>query len=716
MAKRIADDQITRENIHDENSDDEINGGVAKPAMASSDVMSRRKIAMPKRKMAFTNKSSAATSESSFANAFSFAKKPALNGSKEKEEKLTALNLQFKDKIVNSVKTDPCVNLSTLFAKYESYMSSINGVILPSTTNAAPIIKEKPVIPEKTPTVFMAPTLQNTNVEPEDDESSSSDEEVETKVEGPSFTIGSNPIKSDSVFSFGKKKEEKPKDDSDSESDIEIKGPEFTFSGAVKSDVFKFSGKTASTEAKKPVFGQINDSSSNNANETANETKSTPSFTFGTTKKVEAENKINATGAKPSFGIGADAKTNPPVPAFAFGATPISSSQNGPSLFPNTANTNDTTTGTNKPGFTFGVKPLTTDGNEKEPEKPVFTFGNKPQQPAETEPNKPKFAFGKPAPISEGIKEPTTKPSFTFGSKKETNDSTAKPSFTFGVNKESSDKKEEESTTNAVPIFGSTNPEKPKFDFSAKSSKGNNNEDKVKGTDAFKTPSFSFGASTTTATAPSFSFGKPAQANPFAPTAAPNTASSSEKASVPSGGFKFSLPFQQNNSGKESTEKTDDSAATTQLQNATEEDKQETTDVASGDGDKDAKDSSVPMQNGEENEDATFTQRAKLMVFNAETKTYDSRGVGEMKVLQKKDDKSKARLLCRSDGMGNVLLNTNIVKSFQYVPLTTDNENLIKTPVVDSDGKLVTYIVKFKMKADGRAFIKAISDCQKDLE
>lgn len=732
MAKRIADDQITRETLHDENSDNEANPGVPKPTVASSDVMSRRKIAMPKRKMAFTNRGSAATSESSFANSFSFAKKPTQSESNEKEEKLKALNLQFKDKIVSTVKADPCVNLSTLFAKYETYMNSINGVNLPSTTNTAPIIKEKPVIPEKTPTISITPTLQNDKAEPESGESSSEDEEVETKVEGPSFTIASNPIKSDSVFSFGKKKEGKPKDDSDSESDIEIKGPEFTFSGAVKSDIFKFNEKATSTEAKKPLFEQDNGATSEKAAEKEEKTKSTPSFTFGVTKQPETEDKTKNTGAKLSFGIGADTNTNPPKSAFSFGTTPIPSNQNGPSLFGNTAAANKISTDTNKPSFTFGTKPLQTDSSDKSVEIPAFTFGTKPQQASDAEPTKPKFTFGVPAPSPEAAKEHTSKPSFTFGINKETENSGTKSSFTFGVNELSSGKKEEGSITKPLATFGSTDTEKPKFtfgttitpketerpkfDFSVKSSENNSNEDKAKDTDTVRTPSFSFGASTKTTAAPSFSFGKPAQPNPFAPTSVPSTASSSEIANVPSGGFKFSLPFQQNNSTDSFSEKNEGLAPAKETQTITEEKKQESAATVSGEGEIDVKESSASMQNGEEDENATFMQRAKLMIFNTETKAYDSRGVGEMKVLQKKDDKSKARLLCRSDGMGNVLLNTNIVKSFQYVPLTADNENLVKTPVIDSDGKLITYIVKFKMKADGRAFIKAISDCQKDLE
>lgn len=123
----------------------------------------------------------------------------------------------------------------------------------------------------------------------------------------------------------------------------------------------------------------------------------------------------------------------------------------------------------------------------------------------------------------------------------------------------------------------------------------------------------------------------------------------------------------------------------------------------------------MDLQNGEEGENALFSQRSKLMIFNTETKAYDSRGVGEMKLLQSNEDKSKIRFLCRSDGMGNILLNTRVVKDFSYTPLTAENENLVKIPTIEADNKLVTYVVKFKQKADGRQFVKAIEDVKKDM-
>ena len=765
--------QITREDLP-EGSDDEGTGSLPVVETASADVMSRRKIAMPRRKMAFAgNTSGAAKAESSFANAFNFAKKTTTNDVDETPAKIKALNIQFSKKITECIEKDAFVDLSVTFDKYKEYMSSITkkniistpAIATPVPASTLPVSAAKPLPPINVPAPKVAaPVATN------DSSSSSDDEDAETKIEGPAFTLASKPITGDSVFSFGKKKAEKPKDDSDSESDIEIKGPAFTFSGAVKSDVFKFNGKTAEVTAKTAPVAVA--PSTDNA-------KPALSFNFGTPAASEKKDSPE-TAPKPAFSFGAGSTTTPAAsakPSFQFGNAPVvtPTETKAPALFgTSTTKSTESPADTKKPSFTFGAKQddapksafsfnsgSTTGKEADEPKKPSFVFGaattpsNNTQdketaapvsafglgaktpdddtkgkesakpvtfglsgstdsaksafsfgaKPESTEPTKPSFAFG-------------SKPSFAFGSKPSATDATdrsaSKPSFTFGLNKDSETPKPfsagaataSSSDEPKKPVFAFGAPagaaakkdDKPAFNFGVKPSAADDTKETTITENTTEKPTFNFGASTAASTAPSFSFGKPADSNPF-------TKSASEKSSVPSGGFKFSLPFGQK----------DNDTPTTPATSATP--KVEPTPTAATEttaGEKE--ETPVNMQNGEEDENAVFTQRAKLMVFNTESKAYDSRGVGEMKVLQKKDDNSKVRLLCRSDGMGNILLNTSIVKSFQYVPLTAENENLVKTPVIDSDGKLTTYIVKFKTKADGRGFVKAIEDCKKALE
>lgn len=320
-----------------------------------------------------------------------------------------------------------------------------------------------------------------------------------------------------------------------------------------------------------------------------------------------------------------------------------------------------------KPAFTFG------NGSdaEKTQEKPAFTFGASTSNAS----GKPSFTFEKPQ------EEKKDKPKFDFSFNSASKDNSAengasKPSFSFkfGAGKENKDDKAEKSSVPSFSFGSSGKKEEPKKDVM---------------------PAFTFGSSNSS-TAPSFTFGKP--------TANDNNTSESSK---PSNGFKFSLPFGQKpvEQAPAALESANDNK-TTAPEPASEEQKE---DVKLEDS------KPMDLQNGEEGENPLFTQRSKLMIFNSETKAYDSRGVGEMKLLQSNEDKSKVRFLCRSDGMGNILLNTRVVKDFSYSPLTAENENLVKIPTIEADNKLVTYVVKFKQKADGRQFVKAIEDVKKDM-
>lgn len=599
MAKRFADSQMTRETFKEDDSDGD-NGATSSHKLASAAVMNKRRIAMPKKRTA--EFSSQSVDNDSFTKPHNepqlfngtFNSHGGNTSSKNDDEnaKLKALNLQFRDKIVDFVEKDGFADLRPVLDKYKTYMESIKN-------SPKPVQTPKPPFPSFNITPNASANSEGAlePLEIEDEKLTSSEEEKEAKVEGPTFTLKSKPTTSDSVFSFGAKKNDSDSDgDNDSDS-IEIKGPQFTFSGTVKSDVFKLK---AFNEKEKED------------------------------KKVEAEEVIGTNSS-------------------------ITDASDGPSV--NSA----------KPAFSFGN--LSTSAEIKD--KPTFTFGSTNSKPND----QPSFSFG-----HQENKEPKPSSSFNFtapSANTTTNDTAsdaAKPSFSFKFGGAQSEQKDKQS-----------NPVKPAFSFSSVVA---NNENK-EGTK----PAFSFGSSNSSA-APSFTFGKSAS----------STKDTNETNSNSSNGFKFSLPF-----GQRPSEATDSLAPSTG-------DKAENTitDVTESQEDQEAS-TPLDLQNGEENETPLFTQRSKLMLFNTETQSYDSKGVGEMKLLQRKDDKSKVRLLCRSDGMGNILLNTTIVKTFTYSPLAAENENLIKIPTVDAEGKLVTYVVKFKQKSDGRQLIKSIEDAKKDM-
>ena len=747
MSKRGAGAQITREALEYGNSDDD-EQSLRDFGIASTAVMSKRKIAMPKRKMAFPAPVHDA-GESKMASTFGFTNKPAIGSNTsygstsldDKSAKLKALNNQFTAKISEVLQKDPMADVTPMFAKYNKYIKFINGI----TTNDTVIASDKPKsTPTDTANVFkpsfpaMKPMQyggisQSAPIEIEDadessEESSSDDEKEkkEIKVEGPKFSLQSKPTIKDSVFAFGAaltKKVEAEKDSDDSEDEVEIKGPQFTFAGSVKSDIFKLkenSNIEKKEESPKPsfFFGTKPTGTKESKNKVIENPFTSPSSTFAETSKpafsfsakpATAELKSDS---KPSFSFGKQVTTEdkPAAPSFCFGTTSVST------------RTDESTEKSSKPsgGFSFGISSTKKDDEVTETSKPSggFTFGlgssstKSSTEPETTTKISAGFSFSRSIPEETTSAADSAKPSSGFSfdiSKPEVpstnNDSTkpeapstdndsTKPSggFSFGTSN-STESKESEKKPDFSFKFGETpgqkneTESKPAFSFS----NSFNTESKKSETK----PAFSFGASITSS-APSFSFEKTSTSTSTA------TPSTSDKPDMPSGGFKFALPFEQKAPSVPipETQKEEASEVTN------EENPQEN-----------VEESLKPMQtqNGEENEAVLFTQRAKLMVFNPETKTYDSKGVGEMKLLQMADDKSKVRLLCRSDGMGHILLNSSIVKTFEFSPLTEENENLVKTPTVDADGKLITYVVKFKQKSDGRLFIKSIEDAKKDM-
>ncbi|AJV65166.1 Nup2p [Saccharomyces cerevisiae YJM1443] len=720
MAKRVADAQIQRETYDSNESDDDVTPSTK---VASSAVMNRRKIAMPKRRMAFKPFGSAKSDETKQASSFSFLNRADGTGeaqvdnspTTESNSRLKALNLQFKAKVDDLVLGKPLADLRPLFTRYELYIKNI---------------LEAPVKSIENPTQTKGNDAKPAKVE-DVQKSSDSSSEDEVKVEGPKFTIDAKPPISDSVFSFGPKKENRKKDESDSENDIEIKGPEFKFSGTVSSDVFKlnpstdknekktetnakpfsFSSATSTTEqtkSKNPL--SLTEATKTNVD---NNSKAEASFTFGTKHAADSQNN------KPSFVFGqAAAKPSLEKSSFTFGSTTIEK-KNDENSTSNSKPEKSSDSNDSKPSFSFSIPSK----NTPDASKPSFNFGVPNSSKNET--SKPVFSFGAATPSAKeasqeddnnNVEKPSSKPAFNFisnaGTEKEKESKKdSKPAFSFGISNGSESKDSDkpslpsavdgendkkEATKPAFSFGINTNTTKtadtkaPTFTFGS-SALADNKED-------VKKP-FSFGTSQPNNT-PSFSFGK-TTAN------LPANSSTSPAPSIPSTGFKFSLPFEQKGS-----------------QTTTKDSKEESTTEATGNESQDAtkvdatpeESKPINLQNGEEDEVALFSQKAKLMTFNAETKSYDSRGVGEMKLLKKKDDPSKVRLLCRSDGMGNVLLNATVVDSFKYEPLAPGNDNLIKAPTVAADGKLVTYIVKFKQKEEGRSFTKAIEDAKKEMK
>ncbi|ONH70593.1 Nucleoporin NUP2 [Pichia kudriavzevii] len=339
---------------------------------------------------------------------------------------------------------------------------------------------------------------------------------------------------------------------------------------------------------------------------------------------------------------------------------------------------------------------------KKEEVKPAFSFGKPEDKNEET---KPAFSFGKPE-----DKKEETKPAFSFGKPEDKKEET-KPAFSFG---KPEDKKEE-----TKPAFSFGKPEdkkeetKPAFSFGKP-------EDKKEETK----PAFTFGSNTATQpsnTISAFQFGS---SNSSSGTSAPSYAFSFGKKegskSDTSNPFNFGSNATFNNTSSSVFNFTAPSAKQTQSANGEDgESSKADVDPDANEVEKDTVQGSfavvnltkkVDVQNGEENEDVLILKRSKITKFNTETKAYDNVGVGEFKIL-KNVSNSKSRILVRSDGSGNVLLNVRVLPQMKY-ELMGEKKNMLRIPSVTSDGNLETYIARVKTSEDGEELLKTIQSCQ----
>lgn len=522
----------------------------------------------------------------------------------------------------------------------------------------------KPIIP-----------LVNTQANPSEDESDE-EESKPVKVEGPAFTISAPPTTNNSVFSF-KAKKPKVKSDSDSESEVEIKGPSFNFTGSVKSAVFNLPQKPPVTDDEKkkdnvaflPSNGKSNASSLKAPEESAEKAK--PSFTF--------------TG----FGSSTSSKPSEPIVKAAQPVFDISSTSS-------------------KTIENISEKSTNAVEKVKENGKPTFAFSFGNNQSEKSEKVTPLFS-------SKNAEETKPKPAFSFGF--------GKPASNIAEN---SDNKKETPTS-----FGNaTASSKPTFSFGTGNAQSN--------AEPSKPAPFNFGSSSSfTSTAPSFSFGQ-ARTNTDS---IDNTKEekTDQNQIKPSQEFSFSLPFQQSKTSFSSPSEVSVTPSSTfgSTQNASKtvdsaEIKQNAPVSAEAEVDEPSDEVHTGTNNKvvvappseEETEDVLYQNRAKLMLYvpactdgtGPSAPSYSSQGIGEIKLLKDKTDPTKVRFLLRSDGMGNILLNTYVLKKFTYGPLSQDQENLIKIPVVDpSSNSLKTYVLKVKQKADGRRLTNTIKDAQEKI-
>lgn len=804
MAKRVADEQITKDGMPNYSD-----GEPDAPAIASSDVLSRRKILKPKGRLgsnttgagsnAFgainkppqsifsfggsgNNAASGITPSqpAQSSNPFNFANKPESNtvntASVDKDNKIKALNENFIQAITKLNVPNTIADFTPIAQKYIDYYKIIlknetfleiaskevkepvqppptssfqfkpsnvsapsaaatvtpfsfkpsaqssesksNGPVFSFNSNSQQQTTTKPAFSFNTPassitgsTTSAPPTFSTEPVSSsvpneasksetkrelinlDSDSESESDKEdsktKEVKVQGPKFTLTSNPTTKSSPFTFDPKKLAKKNapDSDDLEDDVEIKGPTFQFNKPIQDNVFKLTSNSADNTSKLDEKKE------------EDEVKSTPLFGATTQDKDQAttltglfgfgQNKGGETKAPSlfggSFGSNGNTTEQKPVSTFSFG-----NSQNKTDSSANTE-----TKKTETPSFSFGTtnsssKPLFGSLNNEGNAKPAFTFGSttdkKDESASATATTTPSFSFGTQPNKTDSAKEAQgDKPATSlFGNSSDNANKPATTGFSFGA------KTQEDKSEAPKFVFGSSkaNP----FTFGASNNQG----------DSATTPSFNFGSNSSNN---AFLFGsKPTGAFNFAQKQEDQKNETSSTVTTSSSSFgltkpAFAFPF-----------------GSAKPEDGPEEKKNEETVPEEETGGKfepvaKLSNEQVDSKSGEENETAKFTIRSKLMEYDSKNSEnpYTNKGIGELKVLFNEQTK-KSRILIRADGSLRVLLNTLILSSVKYDSI--GNGSLIRVPTIDADdsSKIITYVIKVKTPQDGEQLLKCINE------
>lgn len=366
-----------------------------------------------------------------------------------------------------------------------------------------------------------------------------------------------------------------------------------------------------------------------------------------------------------------------------------------------------------KPAFVFGAALAKKQAAEKdsdesdveEPKGPTFTFGGQVKDPV--------FKFEKKdeKASTEVTHKVAEKPKFTFNLRDSKNE-TSKPAATDGAStfkfNLNDTKSEDKQSANTLFNFGAKDDQPksvPTFNF------GKPAESKPASTFSFgapadskatPVPTFSFNEPAEEKKPAAFSFGKPQQSENTSTFGMAKTFSFDKKeestnaqGTLPTSNFKFSLPFNET--------KVEDQSKEEQAPAEGNEEKQEPLKLD---------------ENEEQTENLLYSQKAQLKVYQPENKEspYTTKGVGMFKILQSKEDSKKYRFLLRTEGMGNIILNTYIISAMTYEQIP-QRKKTIKMPIFNNDTKkLETYLLTVKTEDDANEIIKVIENAQANMK
>lgn len=125
----------------------------------------------------------------------------------------------------------------------------------------------------------------------------------------------------------------------------------------------------------------------------------------------------------------------------------------------------------------------------------------------------------------------------------------------------------------------------------------------------------------------------------------------------------------------------------------------------------------VEVKTGEEDEDVAFEHRAKLLRFDTTTKEWKERGLGNIRVMVRKDDPSQVRLLMRREQVLKLACNQRVMKDqvFQKMPNSETALSWYAQDFAENELKTEMFAIRFKTSDTCKAFHDAILDAQKNM-
>ncbi|XP_054725752.1 E3 SUMO-protein ligase RanBP2 [Anastrepha obliqua] len=125
----------------------------------------------------------------------------------------------------------------------------------------------------------------------------------------------------------------------------------------------------------------------------------------------------------------------------------------------------------------------------------------------------------------------------------------------------------------------------------------------------------------------------------------------------------------------------------------------------------------VEVSTGEENEIVLFEHRAKLLRFDKETSEWKERGIGNIKLLQDKDDVNKVRLVMRREQIHKLCCNQRLYKNTVFKYAKNSQTALTWAGQDFSENELVTEMltVRFKLSETCKQFHEAVTKAQANM-